>query len=139
MNDRPKGAAASVPAAGNYDSDGTPWPIEIKLDRASARLDIDFDDGRSFSYPAEYLRIESPSAEVQGHSADQKKIVPGKRHVGIVGIETVGNYAIRINFDDRHDTGLFSWAYLRDLGETYDAKWRTYLAALRERNLSRDP
>ena len=138
MSERPKGAPASVPAAGSYEGGDAPWPVEIRLERAAARLEVDFDDGRSFGYPAEYLRVESPSAEVQGHSADQKKIVPGKRHVQIVSLEAVGNYAIRITFDDRHDTGIYSWSYLRDLGETYDAKWRTYLAALRERGMSRE-
>src|SRR5262245_18908051 len=131
MSERPKRAPASVPASGDYEANSAPWPVEIRLDRAEARLEIDFDDGRTFAYPAEYLRVESPSAEVQGHSVDQKRIVPSKRSVMIVGIEPVGNYAIRINFDDRHDTGIYSWAYLRDLGETYDSKWRTYLAALR--------
>jgi DUF971 family protein len=132
----PKGVPASVPAGGGYEN--APWPVEIRLDRAEARLVVAFDDGRSFEYPAEYLRVESPSAEVQGHSPAQKKTVPGKRQVKILEVEPVGNYAVRLHFDDRHDTGLFSWSYLRDLGETYDSRWRTYLAALRERGLSRD-
>ena len=138
MSDRPIGAPGSVPPAGSYESSDAPWPVEIRLQQADARLEIDFDDGRSFVYPAEYLRVESPSAEVQGHSAAQKRIVPGKRNVQITSLEPVGNYAIRIAFDDGHDTGLFSWAYLRELGETYDSKWRTYLAALRELGLSRE-
>jgi DUF971 family protein len=139
MSERPRGAPASAPPGGSYETEGVPWPVEIRLDRGEAILAVDFDDGRSFSYPAEYLRVESPSAEVQGHSADQKQLVPGKRLVKIVAIEAVGNYAIRIAFDDRHDTGIFSWSYLRELGEAYDNKWRTYLAALRARGLSRDP
>lgn len=138
MSERPYGAPASVPAAGNYEAATSPWPLEIRLNRAEARLDIDFDDGRSFSYPAEYLRVESPSAEVQGHSADQKQIVAAKKAVKITAIEPIGNYAIRITFDDRHDTGIFSWSYLRELGEGYDSKWRTYLAALRARGLARE-
>ncbi|MGE0421575.1 MAG: gamma-butyrobetaine hydroxylase-like domain-containing protein [Reyranellaceae bacterium] len=116
-----------------------PWPAEIRLFRELGQLEVDFEDGRNFTYPAEYLRVESPSAEVQGHSADQKKIVAGRRHVRIDGIEPVGNYAIRIRFSDKHDTGIFSWAYLRELGEKYQEKWDAYLAALLYRGLSRDP
>ena len=85
------------------------------------------------------LRVESPSAEVQGHGGDQKKIVPGRRHVGILNIEAVGNYAIRIEFDDLHDTGIFSWTYLYGLGRNKDAIWQRYLDALEEKGLSRDP
>ena len=116
-----------------------PWPAEIRLFRELGQLEVDFEDGRTFKYSAEYLRVESPSAEVQGHSADQKKIVAGRRHVRIDAIEPVGNYAIRIRFDDKHDTGLFSWAYLRELGEKHQEKWDSYLAALLYRGLSRDP
>jgi len=82
--------------------------------------------------PAEYLRVESPSAEVQGHSAAQKQIVPGKRQVKIVAIEPVGNYAARLIFDDGHDTGLYSWDYLRELGRDQNAKWSAYVSALRK-------
>jgi DUF971 family protein len=120
-------------------SDGAPWPVEIRLKTAEKRLEVDFDDGRSFSYPAEFLRVESPSAEVQGHGPSQKTIVPGRRHVGIMEVEPVGNYAIRIRFDDLHDTGLYSWPYLRHLGEHQDALWQAYLDALAERGLSREP
>ena len=116
-----------------------PWPVEIRLKGAAKRLEVDFDDGRSFSYPAEFLRVESPSAEVQGHGPSQKTIVAGRRHVGIMEVEPVGNYAIRIRFDDLHDTGLYSWPYLRHLGENQDALWRAYLDALAARKLSRDP
>lgn len=129
----------SAPAQGGYDKSEAPWPAEIRLFREEARLEVDFDDGARFVYPAEYLRVESPSAEVQGHSSDQKKIVAGRRHVKIDSVEQVGNYAIRILFDDRHDTGIFSWSYLRELGEKQDEKWKTYLAALLFRGLSRDP
>ena len=115
------------------------WPAEIRLFREERRLEVDFDDGQTFLYAAEFLRVESPSAEVQGHSADQKKIVAGRRHVRIDAIEPVGNYAIRIRFDDKHDTGIFSWAYLRELGEKQQEKWDAYLAALLYRGLSRDP
>ena len=115
------------------------WPTEIRAFRDERRLEVDFDDGRSFSLPAELLRVESPSAEVQGHSPRQKTIVAGKRHVGIAAVEPVGNYAVRITFDDGHATGLYSWRYLRELGERQDALWTAYEEALAERGLSRDP
>lgn len=115
------------------------WPVEIRLRKAEKRLEVAFDDGRSFSYPAELLRVESPSAEVQGHGASQKQVVAGRRHVGILGLEEVGNYAVRIRFDDLHDSGIFSWQYLRELGENQDKVWSEYLASLEARGLSRDP
>jgi len=115
------------------------WPLEIRYDSASKTLTIDFDDGRSFTYPAEFLRVESPSAEVQGHAPSQKQIVPGRKHVGIMAIEPVGNYAVRIKFDDMHDTGIYSWAYLRELGERQDELWQRYLDALEAQGLSREP
>lgn len=115
------------------------WPTEIRLNQQDKRLEIDFDDGRSFTYPAELLRVESPSAEVQGHGPSQKQTVAGRRHVGILGVEPVGNYAIRIKFDDLHDTGIFSWKYLRRLGEQQESIWADYLAALEAKGLSRDP
>lgn len=114
------------------------WPVEIRVKRAEKRLEIDFDDGKNFALPAELLRVESPSAEVQGHGPGGKTLVPGKRNVGIAGVDAVGNYAIRIRFDDGHDTGIFSWTYLRDMGERQDEMWNAYLAALTARGLSRD-
>lgn len=114
------------------------WPVEIRVKRAERRLEIDFDDGQSFAVPAELLRVESPSAEVQGHGPGGKTLVPGKRNVGIAAVEAVGNYAIRIRFDDGHDTGIFSWTYLRELGERREEIWNAYLAALAARGLSRD-
>jgi DUF971 family protein len=102
-------------------------------------LEVVFDDDQSFAYPAEFLRVESPSAEVQGHGPGQKRIVAGRRHVGILDIEAVGNYAIRIKFDDLHDTGIFSWQYLYELGEHRNALWQDYIDALAELGLSRDP
>ena len=116
-----------------------PWPVEIKLDRAERRLEVAFDDGNRFVYPAEYLRVESPSAEVQGHGVGQKEIIAGRRHVGILAIEQVGNYAIRISFDDLHDTGIYSWPYLHRLGVEKARIWTEYLAALADKGLSRDP
>lgn len=115
------------------------WPIEIRLVKEEKSLEIDFDDGRSFSLPAELLRVESPSAEVQGHGPSQKTIVAGRRFVGIMGAEPVGNYALRIKFDDMHDTGIFSWQYLYRLGENQETIWLEYLSALAAKGLSRDP
>jgi DUF971 family protein len=116
-----------------------PWPVQLRLIRAEKRLAIEFDDGKKFSLPAEYLRVESPSAEVQGHGPGQKTIVPGRIHVGIMGLEPVGNYAVRIKFDDLHDTGIFSWDYLYQLGVEEPQRWRRYLSALKENGLSREP
>jgi DUF971 family protein len=122
------------------DSFVTPhWPKEIRYSAQDKRLDVEFDDGVSFSYPAELLRIESPSAEVQGHGPGDKTIVAGRRHVGIMAIEPVGNYAIRIKFDDLHDTGIYSWPYLYHLGQNQTSIWAAYLAALEAGGLSRDP
>ena len=114
-------------------------PTEIRYIAADKRLEIDFDNGARFSYPAEYLRVESPSAEVQGHSPGQKQVLSGRRHVGILEIEPVGNYAVKIKFDDLHDTGIFSWPYLYKLGEEQDEIWAAYLAELEKGGLSRDP
>ncbi len=108
-----------------------PWPIELRVDRARQTLTVSFDTGERFALPAEYLRVESPSADVQGHSAAQKQTVAGKRHVRIESLEPVGNYAARIRFDDGHDTGLFSWDYLYGLGRDQKTKWDAYLSALR--------
>lgn len=115
------------------------WPVELRLKRAEKVLEISFDDGRSFRLPAEYLRVESPSAEVQGHGPGQRTIVAGRAHVGVIAIEPVGNYAVRLTFDDLHDTGIYSWSYLYQLGLEYEERWRNYLAALAERGLSREP
>jgi DUF971 family protein len=116
-----------------------PWPVEIRLKQNEKLLEIDFDDGSKFRYPAELLRVESPSAEVQGHGAGQKTIVAGRRHVGIMGVEPVGNYAIRIKFDDLHDTGIFTWRYLYGVGKHAHEIFGAYLKALEEKGLSRDP
>jgi DUF971 family protein len=110
----------------------TGWPTELRVDASHSMLTISFDSGEQFALPAEYLRVESPSAEVQGHSAAQKQIVSGKRQVKIVSIEPVGNYAARLIFDDGHDTGLYSWDYLRELGREQNTRWQAYLSALRK-------
>ncbi len=114
-------------------------PMEIRLKRDEKVLEIDFEDGHRFRLPAELLRVESPSADVQGHNPSQKTIVAGRRHVGITGLEPVGHYAVRITFDDLHDSGLYSWDWLYHLGVNQDRLWHDYLAALAERGLSRDP
>jgi DUF971 family protein len=114
-------------------------PTEIRLKRDERILEVDFDDGRSFRLPAELLRVESPSAEVQGHGGDDKTIVAGRRHVGIVSVEPVGHYAVRIAFDDLHDTGIYSWDTLYRLGADRDGIWSAYLRALEDKGLSRDP
>ncbi len=114
-------------------------PSEIRLKRAEQALEVAFPDGARFTLPAEYLRVESPSAEVQGHGPGQKVIVAGRRHVGILRVEPVGNYAVRIVFDDLHDTGIYAWGYLRTLGLEHQSRWATYLAELGARGLSRDP
>lgn len=114
-------------------------PTELRIKKEEKTLEVDFNDGQSFSIPAELLRVESPSAEVQGHSPAQKTTVAGRRHVGIMGVEPVGNYAVRIKFDDLHDSGIYTWDILRDFGENQEEKWATYLAALDAKGLSRDP
>ncbi len=106
-----------------------PWPLELRLDAAKTTLSVAFDTGERFALPAEYLRVESPSAEVQGHGPGQKQIVKGKEAVRIAALEPVGNYAVRIRFDDGHDTGLYSWDYLLELGREHKAKWAAYLKA----------
>lgn len=124
---------------GTAPSPASPWPTAIDYDPATKILHVSFDNGDHFGLPAEYLRVESPSAEVQGHNASEKKIVPGRSRVGIINIEPVGNYAVRLMFDDLHDTGIYSWRYLHELGREYRARWQGYLQALAMRGLSRDP
>jgi DUF971 family protein len=111
---------------------------EIRVRRASKCLDVAFDDGSRFSLPAEYLRVESPSAEVQGHAPHERKLVAGKAEVNIAAVEPVGNYAVRIVFTDRHDTGIYSWTLLHQLGSEYDRRWASYLERLREKGLHRE-
>jgi DUF971 family protein len=114
-----------------------PIPTEIRLDRAARVLHVTFDDGAAFALPAEYLRVESPSAEVQGHGPGQRVYFGGKQKIGIGAIEPVGHYAVRLVFDDGHDTGIFSWDYLHELGSRHDEKWSSYLDALASRGLTR--
>ncbi len=114
-----------------------PWPVELRLDPARKILTVRYDTGEQFALDAEYLRVESPSAEVMGHGGAQKQIVGSKRHVTIEALEPVGNYAVRIRFDDGHDTGLYYWDYLHELGRAHETKWAVYISALRTKNLSR--
>lgn len=114
-------------------------PTELRLKREEKVLEIDFATGESFRLPAELLRVESPSAEVQGHGPGQKQLVVGRRHVGIMDVTPVGNYAVCIKFDDMHDTGIYTWDALHDFGVNQDQMWRDYLDALEAEGLSRDP
>ena len=117
--------------------DTAAWPTKLKLDKDKRTLTVAFDDGAQFALPAELLRVFSPSAEVQGHSAEQRVTVPGKKNVRILELDPVGTYAVRITFDDGHDTGLYMWAYLRDLSESQEARFGDYLNELAEKGLSR--
>ena len=114
------------------------WPTEIKVQEKGRLLKVSFEDGGSFDLPAEYLRVMSPSAEVQGHSRKERKTVGGKRNVAIIGVDPIGTYAVKLSFDDMHATGIYTWTYLHELGCAQAAKWAAYLAELEERGLSRD-
>jgi len=118
---------------------GAPWPTELRVYKDRKTLAVAFDDGESFELPAEYLRIRSPSAEVQGHSPAERRVVAGKSDVRILELHPVGNYAVRIVFDDLHSTGIFSWDYLFELGRKQEVYWREYLGELKDKKLSRDP
>jgi DUF971 family protein len=115
------------------------WPVEIRLGKDRKTLTIRFDDGVGVALPAEYLRVLSPSAEVQGHSREQRVTVGGKIDVAITAVDPVGNYAVRLTFSDGHSTGIFAWPYLRRLGEERDALWAEYLADLAAKGLKRSP
>lgn len=115
----------------------TPTPSAIRLHRKSRALEIGWDDGTSFTLPCEYLRVFSPSAEVQGHGPGQAVLLVGKEKVNIRAIEPVGHYAVKLIFDDRHDSGLFSWSYLHWLGANFEENWATYLGRLEEAGYKR--
>lgn len=123
----------------HYDRAGRPTPTEIRLKAQDKTLEIDFADGKSFRFTAEFLRVQSPSAEVQGHGPGQRTLVPGRRHVNIMAIDPVGTYAVVLKFDDLHDTGIYSWEYFYNTGMEQDRIWAEYLRALEEKGLSRDP
>jgi DUF971 family protein len=116
-----------------------PWPTELRLRKDRKALAVTFDNGESFELAAEYLRVRSPSAEVQGHSPSERRTVAGKEQVQILELHRVGNYAVRLVFDDMHSTGIFSWEYLFELGQNREKYWQEYLAELAEKNLSRSP
>jgi len=114
------------------------WPTELKVSKDRQHLLVSFDDGARFDLPAELLRVLSPSAEVQGHGPGQKVTVPGKRDVAIISATPTGNYAVRLGFDDMHDTGIYTWAYLRELGEKGADLFAAYETELKEKGMSRD-
>ena len=116
-----------------------PWSTELRLSKDKRILAIAFEKGERYDLSAEYLRVKSPSAEVQGHAPEERKTVPGKRDVMILEVLPVGNYAVRLVFDDMHSTGIYGWDYLRDLGQNHAAYWQDYLDELAAQNLSRDP
>jgi DUF971 family protein len=115
-----------------------PHPTEIKLHQGSRILEIAFSDGQRFSLSYEYLRVHSPSAEVRGHGPGQEVLQVGKRDVGITEVEAVGHYAIRPTFSDGHDTGIYSWDYLYEIGRRRDEMWQRYLARMAEAGQSRE-
>ncbi|MDI3259935.1 MAG: DUF971 domain-containing protein [Sinobacteraceae bacterium] len=115
-----------------------PAPQTIRLHRNSRVLEVRYPDGVCFALPCEYLRVYSPSAEVRGHGGGEPQLVPGKREVNIAAIEPVGRYAVRLRFTDGHDSGLYSWDVLRELGENHDRLWARYLERLAEHGMSRD-
>lgn len=115
------------------------WPTELRLSQDKRLLTVTFDDGKSFALGAEYLRVKSPSAEVRGHSPEQRKTVGGKINVTILSIERMGHYAVRLTFDDMHDTGLYTWGYLYELGATFAETWAVYLDELAAKGLKRQP
>jgi DUF971 family protein len=113
------------------------WPTDLNFNRGERQLEISFNTGDSYALPFELLRVESPSAEVQGHGAEQKKLVSGKQQVNVVRAEPTGNYAVRLVFDDGHDSGIFTWDYLAEMGRNLDKIQATYIAALAEQGLAR--
>ena len=116
----------------------SPWPTELRLNRDKNQLSVSFDNGERALLAAEYLRVESPSAEVQGHGPHERTLVPRKKNVKIKALEPVGRYAVRIVFDDGHDTGLYTWTYLLELAHEHETKWPAYLEALAARGLKRE-
>ena len=123
--------------AGLYNQ--TPIPTEIKLHKQSKIMEIAFNDGSRFNLPFEGLRVFSPSAEVRGHGPGQETLQVGKKEVDITAVEPVGQYAVTLVFDDQHDSGIYSWDYLYDLGQHYDVYWREYLRRLADAGESREP
>jgi DUF971 family protein len=127
MSGRDAGAAARV------------WPTEVRLEKDRKTLRVAFDNGETHALSAEYLRVKSPSAEVQGHAPEERKTVPGKRDVAILEVHPIGNYAVRLVFDDLHSTGIYSWDYFLELGRNNEAYWRDYLDELAAKGMTREP
>lgn len=121
---------AEVSAVESATGRGHAWPVELKLSADKRRLTVSFEDGHIFALDAEYLRVESPSAEVQGHSPSERTFVAGKKDVQLIGVERVGHYAVRLSFDDLHSSGIFSWDYLYELGRDHAVIWNRYLEGL---------
>lgn len=119
--------------------DASPWPTEVRLRKDKAALSVAFESGEVYELPTEFLRVHSPSAEVQGHSPDERKTVGGKRNVLVLEVQPVGNYAVQLVFDDLHSTGIFSWDYLLKLGRGQNRMWQDYLGELAAKGLSREP
>jgi DUF971 family protein len=117
----------------------SPWPTELRLHKDRKTLTVAFESGESFDLAAEYLRVRSPSAEVQGHSPSERRTVAGKQDVQILQLHPIGNYAVRLVFDDLHSTGIFSWDYLAELGRNREEYWGAYLGELADKKLSRAP
>jgi DUF971 family protein len=115
------------------------WPTELRLHKDRTTLTVTFESGERYALSAEYLRVRSPSAEVQGHSPQERKTVPGKKYVQILEVQPVGNYAVRLVFDDMHTTGIYSWDYLQELGRNQPRAWPEYLEELAAKGLSREP
>ena len=120
-------------------SSSRPWPTELRLRKDRKMLTVAFDDGEKFDLPAEYLRVCSPSAEVQGHSPSERRTVAGKQNVEILELHPIGNYAVRLVFDDMHSTGIYSWSYFLKLGRGQGRYWREYLDELAAKGLTREP
>src|SRR4029453_8694779 len=131
-----EGRSLSEPQFSAYGS--VPWPVEIRLAKDRKTLHVAFDDGRTVSLTPDLLRVTSPSGEVQGHSEAERKTVGGKRNVTILSVDPVGNYAVRLGFDDMHSTGIYSWAFLRDLGVNAGQRFQDYLDDLQAKGLDRD-
>ena len=131
---RSKGAVGELPRRSDL---ADAWPTEIRLSRDRRTLIVTFEDGERQTLAAEYLRVFSPSAEMQGHSPEQRQTVGGKEAVQILKVETVGNYAVRLHFDDSHNSGIYSWGYLQKLGREHGELWPVYLEELAAKGLSR--
>ena len=123
----------------NSPSNSIGWPTEIRLSKDRRTLSITYEDGSRFDLPAEYLRVESPSAEVQGHGPNEKKTIGGKIKVEILAVQPVGHYAVKLVFDDMHDTGIYGWDALADMGREHAVRWQAYLDALSASGQSREP